>query len=93
MKATKEILLKRWLFKLVVKSDNGLKVIRGRKLAPRNMTKMEISSDVRQQIEDTALSIFTDMTNSGATFQQTLAAIYLSGVENTVAALKEEQSK
>lgn len=72
---------------------NGLKVVRGRKLAPRNMTKMEIPSDVRQHIEDTALSIFADMTNSGATFQQTLAAIYLSGVENTVAALKEGQAE
>ncbi len=33
-------------------------------------------------VEGIALAIFTDMTNSGATLQETLAAIYLSGLEH-----------
>ena len=35
-----------------------------------------------------ALGIFTDMVNSGATLQETLAAVYLSGSENALAAYR-----
>jgi len=57
------------------------------------MESMKMDPEVRQGIEKIALHIFTDMTNSGASLQQTLTAIYLSGVQNTIAAIKDEQDK
>ncbi len=59
---------------------------------PKDMEPMRMEPEVRQGMEKIALSIFTDMTNSGASLQQTLAAIYLSGVQNTIAAIKEAQT-
>ncbi len=58
---------------------------------PREMELTKLPTDVRQSMEKIALEIFTDMVNSGASLQQTLTAIYLSGIHNTLAALKEEQ--
>jgi hypothetical protein len=55
------------------------------------MELTKLPTDVRQSMEKIALEIFTDMVNSGASLQQTLTAIYLSGIHNTLAALKEEQ--
>jgi hypothetical protein len=60
---------------------------------PKDMESMKMDPEVRQGIEKIALHIFTDMTNSGASLQQTLTAIYLSGVQNTIAAIKDEQDK
>ncbi len=60
------------------------------RVKPSKMSKMVLDSDSRMCIEEIALGIFTDMTNAGAGLQQTLAAIYLSGAENAVSALKEE---
>lgn len=34
---------------------------------------------------------FTDMVNAGATFQQALSAIYVSGMQNAIAAGSERQ--
>ena len=45
--------------------------------------------EARECIERIALGIFTDMVNSGATLQETLAAVYLSGSENALAAYRE----
>lgn len=47
---------------------------------PRNMEIARMSPDTRRFIENEALSIFTDMSNQGASLQQTLAAIFLSGM-------------
>jgi hypothetical protein len=55
------------------------------------MTLNRVPPEVREAMEDITLGIFTDMVNSGATLQQTLASIYLSGVENALSALKEGQ--
>lgn len=44
------------------------------------MTRVQLRPDERHFIEEQALSIFTDMVNGGASLQQTLAAIYLSGL-------------
>ena len=59
--------------------------------APRqhNMATVRLPDDQRECIERIALAIFTDMVNSGATLQETLAAVYLSGSENALAAYRE----
>jgi hypothetical protein len=53
------------------------------------MEPVTLPDDAREFIEGLALGIFTDMVNSGATLQQTLAAVYLSGSENALAAYRE----
>lgn len=58
---------------------------------PKNMASIKMPPEVRQAMEEAALGIFTDMTNAGATLQQTLGAIYLSGIEHAISAMKEEQ--
>lgn len=47
---------------------------------PRDMAMTHLGDEQRQFIEAEALDIFTDMVNSGASLQQTLAAIFLSGM-------------
>lgn len=47
---------------------------------PSNMERMGITSEQRQSFEGIALDIFTDMTNAGCSLQETLAAIYVSGL-------------
>ena len=62
---------------------------RGYRPRPVNMSTVALTSEQRECIERIALGIFTDMTNSGATLQETLAAVYLSGSENALAAYRE----
>lgn len=47
---------------------------------PRGMEKAHLSREMREFIETEAIDIFTTMTNGGCTFQQALAAIFLSGM-------------
>ena len=47
---------------------------------PRGLTRMDMEPDARMFIEQEALEVFAAMTNSGATFQQSLAAVFLSGM-------------
>jgi hypothetical protein len=49
-------------------------------IKPKGMDITKIPADTRRFIESEALSIFTSMTNAGASLQQTLLAIYLSGM-------------
>lgn len=62
---------------------------RGYRPRPTNMSAVALTSEQRECIERIALGIFTDMTNSGATLQETLAAVYLSGSENALSAYRE----
>ena len=50
------------------------------KVRPRGMTRAHIAPELRLEIETQALSIFEDMTNAGCSLQQTLSAIFLSGM-------------
>lgn len=43
-------------------------------------------TEARECIESIALDIYTDMVNSGASLQETLAAVYLSGCEHAISA-------
>lgn len=62
---------------------------RGVRPRPQGMSAMPISSEQRMCVEGIALSIFTDMTNAGATLQETLAAIYLSGLDHAQSVIEE----
>lgn len=64
--------------------------MRGASIRPVGMARIFIDSSHRQCIEGIALSIYTDMVNAGATLQETLAAVYLSGSENAMMAMKEK---
>lgn len=55
---------------------------RGFRVRPIGMQTIAMTDEQRQCMESIALSIFTDMTNAGATFQQALASIYLSGLQH-----------
>lgn len=46
------------------------------------MDRMALTDEQRQAVEGIALSIFADMTNAGCSLQETLSAIYLSGLEH-----------
>lgn len=48
------------------------------------MVSVPVTNEQRETIERIALDIFTDMSNAGAPFQQTLAAIYLSGLKHAI---------
>lgn len=51
------------------------------KQKPRGMNLVRLGSkEAREQIETEAIDIFTTMTNGGCTFQQALAAVFLSGM-------------
>ena len=51
------------------------------KRSPRNMETVRLGSrQAREWIESEAIDIFTVMTNGGCTFQQALAAIFMSGM-------------
>lgn len=54
-------------------------------ILPRRMTKMPLSADQAAFVEKFALSIFTDCVNAGRTFQDAIAACYLSGLQNGIA--------
>jgi hypothetical protein len=47
---------------------------------PKNMERTKLPDDMRTMIEEQALAIFADMSNAGCSLQQTLAAVYLSGM-------------
>lgn len=48
---------------------------------PRGMETVRLGSkQAREFVEKEAIDIFTTMTNGGCTFQQALAAIFLSGM-------------
>lgn len=70
--------------------------VRGKaiKLKPRGMTELRgVPTEKVAAMECLAIDIFTEMVNSGKTFQESLAAIYLSGLENGYAATMEMQNE
>jgi hypothetical protein len=49
---------------------------------PWGMDHILTDNATRETVERIALGIFTDMTNAGRSFQQSLAAVYLSGLKH-----------
>ena len=60
---------------------------------PKGMSLKRVPPEARKAMEEMSLAVFTDMVNSGASLQQTLAAIYLSGIENAMAIWREHESQ
>ncbi len=61
------------------------------KRAPRGMEMAKLGSrEMREFIEAEAIDIFATMTNGGCTFQQALAAIFLSGMNAAENARREQ---
>lgn len=54
-------------------------------IRPYNMERIECTPDQAAAMDRIALGIFTDMVNAGATFQEALSAIYVSGLSHAVA--------
>jgi hypothetical protein len=65
-----------------------LRSVRSKGSRPQGLAQVQISRDQRVFIETEALEIFTQMVNGGATLQQTLAAVFLSGMNAAKEALK-----
>ena len=59
-------------------------------IRPNGMEKLVVTSEQREVVEKVALEIFTDMINAGATFQETLAAIYVSGAKHMAFVCKDQ---
>lgn len=59
---------------------------RGFRPRPGGMNVIAMPHEARECIESIVLSIYTDMVNSGASLQETLAAVYLSGCEHAISA-------
>lgn len=47
---------------------------------PKGMSQARLPVEIREMVESEALAIFADMSNAGCSLQQTLAAIFLSGM-------------
>jgi hypothetical protein len=52
------------------------------------MYRIAITDEQRVTVESLSLEVFTTMTNAGASLQETLAAIYLTGFQNAAEAAK-----
>ena len=63
----------------------------GKAPQPAGLEVMRLAPEERQWFEAEALSIYGSMVNAGATLQQTLAAIYLSGMRAAQAALEDHE--
>ena len=59
---------------------------------PARMSVMTIDEETKTAITALALSIFTDCVNGGKTFQDTILAVYLSGLENGIKASNGDQN-
>lgn len=51
---------------------------------PQNMERIGVTEEQRLAMEQVALDIFTDMTNAGCSLQETLSAIYMSGIQHAL---------
>ena len=58
---------------------------------PLNMERMDISHEQAEVVAKLVLGIFADMANAGATFAESLSAIYMTGVQNALAITEEQR--
>lgn len=59
------------------------------RLTPRNMDRADLTTDQVAASQRIALSIFTDMSNAGFSLRESLAAIYVSGLDHACSVLTE----
>ena len=60
-----------------------------RGLKPHNLDRAQINADDKCALGSVAVDVFMCASNAGATFQEALLAVYLTGVENGSAAARE----
>ena len=59
-------------------------------IRPRNMDRIKITHEQAEALGNVVLGVFADMANAGATLEETMRAIYMTGVENTLETIKEK---
>lgn len=59
---------------------------------PLNMERMPITPEQAEAVDEVALGVFADMANAGATFAESLRAIYMTGVQHALE-ITEQQRK
>lgn len=64
--------------------------LKGLRTTPYNMARANIDREHYEALVNVAVSIFTDCTNVGVSFQDSLLAIYLSGLQHGAAIAKGE---
>lgn len=62
-------------------------------IVPRRMSKVRMTADQSAFLADFALSIFADCTNAGRTLQESITAVYLSGLLNGADAITDEDPR
>lgn len=60
-------------------------------IRPLNMERMDISHEQAEALDGLVLGVFADMANAGATFGESLRAVYMTGAENTLAVIAKQE--
>jgi hypothetical protein len=63
-----------------------------RGMKPRNLERVNAEFEVKESLGKLAIDVFMCASNSGATFQEALLAVYLTGLENGSSAMREVQN-
>jgi hypothetical protein len=58
------------------------KIAKGRSVLPRDMERIQVPIELSDGLAEIALSIFADCVNVGATLQDAILAVYLSGLQH-----------
>lgn len=67
--------------------------LKGLRTTPYSMSRMNMDREHYEAMVNIAVSIFTDCTNVGVSFQDSLLAIYLSGLHHGAALTKEKTNE
>lgn len=59
------------------------------RMTPRDMDRADVTVEQWEAAQRVSLSIFTDMSNNGFSLRETLASIYVSGLQHAVSVLSE----
>ena len=57
-----------------------------RGMRPRGLDRVVIGREMKESLGEVAVEVFTVASNAGQTFQEALLAVYLTGMENALAA-------
>ena len=64
-----------------------------RRLKPRDLDHVTMPPGAKEALGGHAIGVFTAASNAGATFQEAMLAVYLTGLENGHAAARERQCR
>jgi hypothetical protein len=57
------------------------------------MSSVPVTPEQREMLERQAISVFTEIVNTGRSFQEALAAVYLTGIEHGSSLVKDENDE